>query len=161
MKMLGIFLIVFSCSILGFNFRKYFLCYLEDIIRAEKFISNIIIGIKSEKISLKEIFKNNLFNNDKKMLEFTKRLKPSELYKGKEIAMECGFCKNKQALSILSECFSIIGKYSAEEQISELEILRNKLLLLYKNSESEYKSKAKISGFFGILGGIFIALVLL
>lgn len=145
----------------GFYLRRYFLSFLEDIERTERFISVIILGIKSEKNSIIEILKNNSFYNDRKTAEFTDKLKPSKLGNAEKIALECGFCMNKSALSVLSDCFNIIGKYSAEEQTAELEILQNKLLLLYKTSEDEYKSKAKISGLFGILGGIFIAIILM
>ena len=60
---------------------------------------------------------------------------------------------------ILKEAFSVIGRYSAEDQISEIEFCRKKLNEIYLKNENEFRSKSKLSKSFGVLAGAFLIII--
>lgn len=161
MKLLGITMIFVAASATGFFAGERYLSVLKEIKRAESLIGSIILGLQSERMTLSEIFENAVFSGDEKTKLFTESLSFQSLDDASKIAEKCGFCKDKATNLILGEAFSVLGKYSAGEQINELEFCRNKLRALYEKSEEPFSMKAKLSRYSGILAGTFFVIILL
>ena len=159
MKTAGLILIFSALASTGFYFSEKYLSLLNDIKRTENFVKNLLLGIKSEHMTIYEIFNEINRMGDKKTKKFLTELSPEKFEKISEYSEKCGFSKNETANSILEEAFFVLGKYSASEQETELEFCRNKLKTLYEKSESDFRSKAKLSKSFGILSGIFAVIV--
>lgn len=159
MKLIGISMIISACSLLGFAVAKEYNSVLNGINRAEKLIKTIIFCLHNEHMSIPEILSYIYSVGDNKTKNFIENIEFSSLGNIEETAIKCGFCKDETANSILREVFSVIGKYSAKEQIAELEFCRNKLNRLYENNAEIIKNKAEFSRRFGILAGIFIAVI--
>lgn len=159
MKTLGLLLLFGSTSFSGFLIANNFVSYLKDIKRIEDFIKNIILCLKKENMTLMKIFETCSNLSDSKTKDFIKTISPKDFDKIHFMAKESGFCKNKSALLILQEAFSVLGKYSLSEQISELEFCRKKANELYSKSEKDLLSKAKIFKSSGILAGTFLVII--
>ena len=159
MKILGLLLLFGSASFSGFLIANNFVSYLKDVKRVEDFIKNIILCLKKENMTLMKIFETCSNLSDSKTKDFIKSISPKDFDKIHFMAKESGFCKNKSALLILQEAFSVLGKYSLSEQISELEFCRKKASELYSKSEKDLLSKAKIFKSSGILAGTFLVII--
>lgn len=160
MKILGIAFVFSATSFAGFFAGERYLSMLKGIKRAESFIANVILGLQSERQTLTEIFESTANSCDEQTKKFIDMLDLKSLGDASKKASEYGFCSEKTANSILSEAFFVLGKYSAAEQIKELEFCRSKLASLYEKSEENFRSKAKLSGYSGVLAGIFLAIIM-
>ena len=161
MKILGSLLLFCSAMFSGFWISNSFLSDLKDISRVENFIKNIILCLKKENMTLIKIFETCSELSDSKTKNFIESISPKDFNKIYIPAKESGFCKNKSAVLILQEAFSVLGKYSLSEQICELEFCRKKTNELYSKSENDLLSKAKISKYSGILAGTFLVIILI
>ena len=159
--MLGIILVIVSFSTLGFYLADKKLSVLKSIKRMDKLLEIIILSLESERMTLEEIFENNSFYNDKSTSDFLSKLSPSDFSNVSNIALECGFCTNKTALSILDEVFFVLGKYSSDEQIKEISFCRNKLNSFFEKINDEILSKAKLLKYSGFFAGITTAIILI
>ena len=160
MKLVGIVMIASALSAGGFFAGEKYFSVLKGIDRADKLLGNIILGLQSERMTIEEIFENAVKTGDETTKNFIENLSPQETGNAAKIAYECGFCKNDTANSILSEAFFVLGRYSAEEQVKEIEFCRRKLKNLYEKSEEPFLMKAKLARYSGVLAGIFAAIVL-
>ncbi len=161
MKLVGLVAVLIAAGAAGFYAGDKYLSVLKGIKRTDRLISQIILGLQSEHQTLGEIFENASENGDLSTKNFLQNISVSNLAEGAKIAKKCDFCRDKTAIAILSEAFGILGKYSAEQQIEELNFCRNKLRALYENSEEQILAKAKLSRCFGILAGAFIFIMLI
>ncbi|MBQ7874841.1 MAG: hypothetical protein IJ306_06780 [Oscillospiraceae bacterium] len=159
MKLFGITMIFAAAAAAGFLAEEKYLSMLKGIKRAENLMVNFILGLKSERLTLSEIFENAVSSGDEKTKRFIMNIPLQKLEDAPEISEKCGFCNDRTANSILGEAFCMLGKYSADEQISELEFCRNRFRSLYEKNEEPYKMKAKLSRYAGILSGIFFAII--
>ncbi len=161
MKLLGIIMVLISASGVGFYIGSKYISVLKGIKRAENFIGSIILELKNERLTLSQMFENAAALGDMSTQSFIKNLSFQNLNNISKIALESGFCPDESALAVLNEAFSVLGKYSAADQITELEFCKNKLHSIYEKNEENLLAKAKLSRSFGILSGIFFAIILL
>ncbi len=161
MKLIGIILIFLSVSFVGFEIGSKYISELKGIKRAEILLKNIILCIESENMTLKEIFENDIVLYDKNTEEFIFELNRYERKKVAQKAIESGFCNNKSAVLVLEEAFSVLGKFSSEDQIREIGFCRNRLNDIYKQNEPIIKSRIKLARISGILAGSFISILFL
>ncbi|MBR3610687.1 MAG: stage III sporulation protein AB [Oscillospiraceae bacterium] len=161
MKLIGIVMIISACSFLGFIAAQKYDGMLKDIKRSEMLIRNIIFCLKNEHMSIRDIFDYICESADEKTKNFLEALSPGYFENIGETALNCGFCKNSEALAVLSGAFAVLGKYSAKDQIRELEHCREKLILIYENNCENLKNKAKFSRKAGMITGLFAAVILL
>lgn len=161
MKLLGIMFVFVSVFSIGLVFSKRQLSVLKGIERAEKHLGNILLDIKNEHLTTAEIFNKICTEEDFETKEFFSLISPEKLNDTSKIAYQCGFIKNKTAADIFGEAFSVLGKYSVEDQEKEIEFCRNKLNFLYKKSEDEIKTRAKLIAYSGFFGGILAAILLI
>ena len=155
MKILGIILLFLSVSFFGFYIAEKYISEIKDLKRVDLFIKNILFGLESENMTVNEIFEFEKNSGDKKTKDFLDSISPKDFEKINEKAFETNFCKNKTANLILNEVFSVLGKYSAKEQIKEISFCRNKILSYYDKNEKLFLEKAKLSRYSGILAAIF------
>ena len=110
---------------------------------------------------INRIFENCIIECDGKTKEFLCSVSLKNLNSIDIIAKKTGFCENKKVNCVLSEAFSVLGKYSAEYQISEIEFCRKKINGIYEKSENDFLSKAKLFRYFGVLAGLFFVILLI
>ncbi len=161
MKILGLLMVLVSACGIGFYIGEKYISQLKGVKKAEKLVGNIILGLQSERLTLSEIFENIAVSGDLSTQSFIENLSFNNLSTVSKTAEESGFCCDKEAILILNEAFSVLGKYSAEEQIKELLFSREKLKRLYEKNEEDIKNKAKLSRCSGALAGVFIFIVLI
>lgn len=159
MKLAGIVFLFFSVSLFGFEIGNRYISLLKDIERAEVFLKNIMLCLENENMTVGEIFENCGNFCDKKTNDFVSALQSRESETVSETALKCGFCKNKAVFPVLEETFSVLGKYSAAEQIREIGFCRNKLKNIFKEHENLLRSKAKLSRYSGVLAGAFLSIL--
>ena len=161
MKILGLIIIFSIFTFLGFSKAKDSVSALEDMKRAEFLLKNIIFCLKRENMPINRIFENCIIECDGKTKEFLCSVSLKNLNSIDNIANKTGFCVNKKVNGVLSEAFSVLGKYSAEHQISEIEFCRKKINGIYEKSENDFLSKAKLFRYFGVLAGLFFVILLI
>ena len=154
MKTIGIILIFLSVFSFGIFFYIKNISVLKSIKRAEEFLGVILLGIKSERMTVSEILLNAEENSDYITKRFLKSIEPKSLNNAVKTAEECGFSRSKKVSEILDSAFSVLGKYSYDDQIKEIGFCREKLLKLYENAEENLKTKAKLAAYSGFFGGI-------
>lgn len=159
MKIIGMVFVFVSISYSGFHISEIYLSVLKDIKRADTLLKNMILGIESENMTLKEIFDLCIKNGDEKTKSFLEKIVPGNYEHASETASSTEFCRNKDVCNILDEVFLILGKYSAMEQIREIEICRNKIKAYYDKNEDKFREKAKLSKYSGILAGFFAVIL--
>ena len=161
MKLIGLAIIFIAAAYGGFYIGDKYRFVLNGIKRAENLLGTIVFGIQNERVPLSELFNNIASNGDKQTNEFMRNIELRHLDKAQIIAEQCGFCNDKTAIAILSEAFSILGKYSAAEQIKELEYCRNKLRAHYEKIREPFLIKIKLSRYSGIFTGILLSIILI
>ena len=161
MKFYGLILLFSAFSLVGFLKANSYLSSLKDIKRAEFLIKNIGMCIKKENMSVGKIFEICSLECDEKTKIFLDSISPKDFGNVIFFSQKSNFCKDKTANRILQEAFLVLGKYSAAEQLSELEFCRKKANELYSKSENDLLSKAKIFKYSGILAGIFLVIILI
>ena len=161
MKLIGIILIFLSVSFVGYEIGNKYISELKGIKRAEILLKNIILCLENENMTLKEIFENELVLFDKKTEEFICELNRHERKNVAQNAIESGFCNNKSAALVLGEAFSVLGRYSSDDQIREISFCRNRLNDILKQNEPIIKSKIKLARISGILAGSLISILFL
>lgn len=154
MKTAGLFLLFLSVCSAGFLISNDYILILKEARRTEELLKNFLIGIRSENISLSEIFEKISDSCDSKTKEFIKNLNYKDFQKIDSYILKSGFCKNRTIINILSKAFSILGRYSASEQISEIESCIALVQAFYEKNEDEILSKSKLFKSFGILMGL-------
>lgn len=161
MKAVGIIFIITSFSAFGFYKSQKQLSVLKGIERAEKFLKNVLICLNTEHMTVKEIIENIAKTSDDKTKRFVLCLNDHDLTNSMKTSDLCDFCPSKEAVYIISEAFSVLGKYSLDEQTHEIENCIEKLKNIYRNKEDETKKKAEFSKISGILCGFFAAVLLI
>lgn len=161
MKLFGICFILFSFSAIGFFFGNGYISMLKDMKRAELLVKNIILFLKNENMTVSEIFENCINFGDRETKLFLSELQKNRCSDISFLAEKSGFSKNKTVNFLLEEIFFVLGKYSTEEQIRELEFCRSKIINLFEKEESDFKAKAKLFKSMGILSGIFISILII
>ncbi len=160
MKIIGIIIVFITVSLLGIFAAQKQLSVLKSIKRTEGFIGKLLLCIKNKHMTIDEMFDFIKKDCDMSTEIFLNNISSKEIQNASSIAKKCGFSEDKTVLSIISEVFSVLGKYSADEQISEIELCRQKLLSLYEKNETDLKIKAKLainSGF--LLGSLAVILL--
>jgi len=160
MKLLGIILIFFSFACGGIISGNRYILFLEEIKRAEMLLKNIIFCLKKERMTVLEILDKCSVLCDEKTKDFLFGITPKNFPEIGKLAEKRNFCSEKNANYILQEAFSVLGKYSAEDQISELEFCRKKLENLYLKNEENFISKARLLKNSGFLAGAFFVIIL-
>ena len=160
MKAAGILFVFLSFTFAGFYYYIKNISVLKSIKRAEDFLSTVLLCLKDEQMTVSEILLTAKENSDFETDIFLKSIEPYNLKNAAKMAEKCGFSKSKAITEILNKVFSVLGKYSNEEQIKEISFCREKLNNLYKKTEEETKQRAKLSAYSGLLGG-FLAVILL
>ena len=161
MKFFGLILLFSAFSLVGFLKANSYLSSLKDIKRAEFLIKNIGLCIKKENMSVGKIFEICSLECDEKTKIFLDSISPKDFGNVIFFSQKSNFCKDKTANRILQEAFLVLGKYSAAEQLSELEFCRKKLLNLYEKSEDSLKNKAKLFRSLGVLCGMLFVIILI
>ena len=161
MKILGLAIIFSVFTFLGFSKAKDCVSALEDIKRVEFLLKNIVFCLKRENMPVNRIFGNCILDCDEKTKKFLYSVSLKNLNAIDIIAIKTEFCKNKKANCVLSEAFSVLGKYSAEHQIAEIEFCRKKINGIYEKNENDFLSKAKLFRYFGVLAGLFFVILLI
>ena len=161
MKVLGLIIIFLSFSFLGFSKANNCVSALADMKRAEFLLKNIIFCLKRENMPINRIFENCALECDKKTKDFLCSVSLKNLSDIEILADKIGFCRNKKVNSVLRDAFSVLGKYSAEHQISEIEFCRKKISNIYEKSEADFLSKAKLFRYSGILAGLFFVILMI
>lgn len=159
MKLAGLIFLFCSASLCGFFTGNRYINMLKDISRAENLLKNIVLCLKKEKMTVYEILENCSLLCDSKTKMFLSKLSPKTFYDADFLSNENKFCSEKNVNYILKEAFSVIGRYSAEDQISEIEFCRKKLNEIYLKNENEFRSKSKLSRSFGVLAGAFLIII--
>ena len=161
MKYIGLFIIFCSVSFFGLYRAQKEKNVLKSIKSTESIISTIILCIKNEHATIDDIFSYIKHNSNSSTGIFIDNLTPEKLSNAKEIAKECNFSDDETVLSIISDVFGILGRYSADEQIKELEIAREKLKTYYNSVESDIKTKASLFAKSSLLCGILAVILLI
>ena len=161
MKLTGIIMIMFSCSCMGLLYAQKYNAVLKGITRTENFIKNIILCLQNERMGIPDMLDYRSSFSDDKTGNFISFLYDFKFDNADEIALKCGFCADKTANEILKEAFFVLGKFSAGEQINELEICRNKLSVYREKISEELKDKAKFAVRMGLICGAFFTVILI
>ena len=161
MKALGIVILFTAFSFFGFIKAQNCISALEDIKRAEFLLKNIVFCLKKENMTVNKIFENCILECDEKTKIFLKSVSFENFQNIGALAAESGFCSFPEVNFVLYEAFSVLGKYSAEHQISEIEFCRKRIGNIYEKNEKSFLSKAKLFRYFGVLAGLFFAVLLI
>ena len=161
MKILGLIIIFTVLTILGFSKAKDCISSLEDMKRAEFLLKNIVFCLKKENMPVNRIFDSCILECDGKTKDFLLSVSLKNLNNIGIISEKTGFCSDKKVNSVLEEVFSVLGKYSAEHQITEIEFCRKKISGIYEKSEKDFLSKAKLFRYSGVLAGLFFVILLI
>lgn len=159
MKIAGIILIIISFSYIGYVLGEKQLSVLKEIERTDKILKNIILGLKDKKKTVFEIFDEIKAFSDKETIDFLNSIYKNNGTSIEQKAKETGFCYSSSITSVLEDIFSVLGKYTSDEQISELEFCREKLKNKYSEIKGPAFEKAKLYKYSGILSGIFTAVL--
>ena len=159
MKLCGILFLFISISSLGFFISEKYISKLKDIQRVDLFIKNVLLGLENENMTINEIFEFIEKSCDDKTKNFLYSSSPENFKKISEIAYTSDFCKDKTVILILDEVFYVLGKYSAAEQIKEINFCRNKVISYSQKKENSFLEKAKLSRCSGVLAGILAAIM--
>ena len=154
MRVLGIAFLFGASIFTGFYIAENRLSILKDYIRIENLLKNIILGIQSENLSITEIFKNIKKHCDNKTACFIENIDFKNF-------TDFELSDDKNANEILKDAFSVLGKYSAKEQIKELEFCRIRINELYLKNEKDIFLKAKLSKYSGVFCGMFFVIILI
>ncbi len=160
MKAAGLLFIMAAISLSGFIISEKYLSPLKENKRAEELLKNIILGIKRENLALPEIFENILSGCDKETKAFILTFDFRNIDKIDIYTKKSNFCKDETTVTVLKKAFSVLGKYSASEQIAEIENCIDQLKLFYEKNEKDILSKSKLSKSFGILTGLLAVIML-
>ncbi len=161
MKLIGIIMAAFSCSCAGFLAAQKYNTVLKGIIRTEKFIKNIILCLQNERMSIPDMLDYISSFSDEKTRLFICNLYGFDFTDIDKMAFECGFSEDETANLMLKEAFFVLGKFSAEEQINELVLCRNKLVNYIEKVSGILENKAKFAKRIGFICGIFIVVILI
>ena len=161
MKYIGIAILFSAFSFLGFSEAKKCILAIESIKRAEFLLKNIVFCLKKERMTVNKIFENCICECDEKTKAFLESFSFRNSQNIDFIAQKSEFCLLPEVNSVLQEAFSVLGKYSAEHQISEIEFCRKKIGNIYEKREKDFLSKAKLFRYSGILSGLFFAVMLI
>ncbi|MBR3962908.1 MAG: stage III sporulation protein AB [Oscillospiraceae bacterium] len=159
MKIFGLALLFSAFLYSGFFIGSRYISALKEIERSGNLLKNIIFCLKKENMTVSKIFETCSLESDGETKNFILSLSPKNFDNIEILSAKTNFCKVKSANRILQEAFSVLGKYSADEQLSEIEFCRKKLINLYEKSEEPFKSKAKLFRYFGILAGAFFVII--
>lgn len=162
MKALGLVLIVAVALGFGFYTSFFYLSELKKIQTAEEIITTLIMGLENGNLSLREIFRN-LKKEDSLSEAFCtiennlmKGIEPFE----KEKADKLGFGHDKETVENLWKAFFVLGKSSAAEQTEKMRFYRENIRNRYQVQDEFLHKKAKLSRSMGLLGGLFLAIIL-
>lgn len=160
MKLLGGIMIFSAIAFSGFYSGEIYRKRLLSIAKAENLIKKIVLLLKKENMALPEMF-SILSAEDEITGDFLKKAEENRFCRIGEAAEESGFCKIDSVNSVLAEAFSVLGKYSADEQISEIEISRKKINDIYEKSKEPLLKKAGLIKKCGVLLGAFVLILIL
>ena len=161
MKSLGIVILFSSFTFLGFSEAKKCILALESIKRTEFLLKNIVFCLKKENMAVNKIFENCICECDEKTKLFLESFSFRSSQSIDFIARKSEFCLLSEVNSVLQEAFSVLGKYPAEHQISEIEFCRKKIGNIYEKREKDFLSKAKLFRYSGVLAGLFFTVMLI
>lgn len=162
MKILGLTLILSAAFGFGLYISSFYLSESKKIQTAEEIVTTLILGVENGNLSLREIFRNLI--KDKK-LAGTFCLIEENLRQGKEPfekekAAILGFGYDKEVAENLWKAFYTLGRYSANEQAEKMRFYRENIRNRYREQNEYLRKKAKLSRSLGLLGGLFIAVIL-
>lgn len=161
MKYIGLFIIFCSVSFFGLYRAQKEKNVLKSITAMESIISKMILCIKNEHATIDDIFSYVKCNSDLSTKNLIDNLSPEKLSNARDIAKECCFSNDETVLSIIFDVFGILGRYSADEQIKEMEFAREKLINYHNSIESDIKIKAKLILKSSLLCGILAVILLI
>ena len=161
MKYIGLFMIFCSVLFIGLNRAQKEKDVLKSIKSTESIVSKMILLIKNEHATTDDILSYIKHNSDLSTRKFIENLSLEKLSHSSKIAKECGFSNDTTVLSVISDVFGILGRYSADEQLKELEIAREKLKTYYNTIESDIKTKASLFAKSSLLCGILAVILLI
>lgn len=160
MKIIGAILILSASLYSGFIMADRFINKLKSMKRAENLLKNVILALRKENMTVSEIFGYASFydGNTGVFLEEIIRNRFSDIGK---TAKECGFCSDVSVNRIIAEAFSVLGKFSAEEQIKEIEFCRERINGIIEKKEEQLTAKANLCRKAGIISGVFFLIIFL
>lgn len=150
MKFFGMIFIFSAFVMTGFYAGEKNTSALKDMESAHCFIKNILICLKNEHMTISKIFDFASNYGDDRTKNFIKQYK---------IDKSKNFCSSKEVNDIINEVFFVLGKYSIDDQLREIEFCREKLKNLYDSNIKKQTEKAKLCRRFGILFG-FLSVIL-
>lgn len=163
MKILGLVLIISSAFGLGLYVNSFYLSELKKIQNADEMLTTLILGLENGNQSLKELF--IALKKDEKLAE-TFSFIEENIRRGKEPfvrknAAELGFGHDREVAENLWKAFFVLGRYSAPEQIEKIRFYRENIQNRYRIQNDPLHKKAKLSRSMGLLGGLFLAVILI
>lgn len=159
MKIFGAFFILISAFFTGNFIGEIYIKKLDGMKRAEALTKKIILALRKENMTVPEIF-DLAGTDDMKTKIFLNKITENRFSDIEKTSLECGFCTDNNTNLLLSDVFSVLGKYSADEQIKELEFCRERISEIIRKSEEPFKSKAKLYKQAGIIFGFFILIII-
>ena len=163
MKILGLVLIILSAFGLGLYINSYYLSELKKMQNAEEILTTLILGLENGNQSLKELFIN--LKKDEQLAEtfslIEKNIRLGKEPFAKKSAAELGFGHDREVAENLWKAFFVLGKYSASEQVEKICFYRENIRNRYRIQNDPLHKKAKLSRSMGLLGGLFLAVILI
>lgn len=164
MKIVGIlFILVASCG-MGWEFGQQHLSELKKIKNADAVLTTILTGLENGRQTVHEIFYQIESSADDEQAKIFEQVEKS-FKSGKTFFHTDGerilFGKDPTVLENIRCTFSVLGKYSAEEQIAKIQFCRENIRNRYRILDEPFRQKAKLFQSLGVLGGLFLSVILL
>lgn len=164
MKIVGIlFILVASCG-MGWEFGQQHLSELKKIKNADAVLTTILTGLENGRQTVHEIFYQIESSADDEQAKIFEQVEKS--FKNGETFFHTDgerllFGKDPTVLENIRCTFSVLGKYSAEEQIAKIQFCRENIRNRYRILDEPFRQKAKLFQSLGVLGGLFLSVILL
>lgn len=164
MKILGILLILAASSGIGWEVGRQRLSELKKIKNAEAILTTILTGLENGRQTIHEIFhqlKATASHDQAAILaQMEKSLKDGDLsFNMGEFGFLFG--RDPTVIENIRYTFSILGKSSAEEQIEKIRFYRENIRNRYQILDEPIRQKVKLFQSLGVLGGLFLSVILL
>ena len=164
MKSIGLLIIVVAFSGLGWEIGRQNLLELKKIKNADAVLTTVLTGLENGRQTIHEIFyqlKNTAAPEEYTVWdEAEKRMKSGEapFYPDAEALL---FGKDQTVIENIGYSFEILGQCSAEEQIEKIRFYRENIKNRYRILDEPFRKKTKLFQSLGVLGGLFLAVILL